>query len=75
MSRQALEAVSSCKGVLNRLIARVQRIRQELENIMSDDVDMQVGSMLSTWFVDKQIGWLGLWQRQHSNQQSVGKRA
>ncbi len=47
VSRRVLEEVRSAKGAINRLIGRVQRIRQELEEILGDDADMQVG----TWVV------------------------
>ncbi|GAB4823008.1 hypothetical protein N2152v2_010054 [Parachlorella kessleri] len=41
VSRELLGAVRGVKGTLMRLLGRVQRIRQEIEEIMGDDNDMQ----------------------------------
>lgn len=43
VSREVLEDVRAAKTTTNRLIGRVQRIKQELEEVLEDDADMQVG--------------------------------
>lgn len=41
VSREVLEDVRAAKTTTNRLIGRVQRIKQELEEVLEDDADMQ----------------------------------
>ena len=40
MSKRELENVKQCKSALNRLLTRVGKMRQTLEDILDDDQDM-----------------------------------
>ena len=41
VSKRELENVKQCKSALNRLLTRVGKMRQTLEDILDDDQDMQ----------------------------------
>jgi hypothetical protein len=47
VSREVLEEVRSAKSTMNRLLGRVERVKQELEDILGDDADMQVRTVLA----------------------------
>ena len=44
VSRAVLEDVRAAKATTNKLLGRVQRVKQELEEILADDADMAVGA-------------------------------
>lgn len=41
VSKRQLENMKACKGILNRLLTRVTKVRQVLVDILDDDQDMQ----------------------------------
>jgi hypothetical protein len=45
VSRGVLEEVRQHKQIMGRLIARAQRLKSELEEILNDDADMQVAGV------------------------------